>query len=217
LTEAPGNHPETLDPLFRAMAGSRLAMALREQGKIDEAIAVHDGVVDQLGKVVQVNSTRDFLHGYQRYRTERALTLSGVPNRQRDALADLDYAIPGWVKLAKQFPDSPLYLQYQGIAGLYRGRLNALLTQRDAATLDLSSAAKILKGLAEKYKEIVVYRYDLGRTYTALGKLATDPADASQNYRLARTVLEEAVQKVPENVQYRRALEDLNAIAPAQQ
>jgi tetratricopeptide (TPR) repeat protein/tRNA A-37 threonylcarbamoyl transferase component Bud32 len=215
LTQTPGSHPETLDPLFRAMAGNRLAMALREQGKIDASVAMHDEVVNQLATQVKVNPTRDFLHAYQRFRTERAWTITNVPNRQREAVADLDDAISGWVKLGKQFPDSPLYLQYQGIAGMYRGRLNSLLAQRDAATRDLTAAAKVLAGLTEKYKDIIVYRYDLGRTYTALGKLATDQAEASRNYRLARTALEEAVQKDPENVHYRKALEDLNALPQA--
>ena len=215
LTQTPGNHPETLDPLFRAMAGNRLAMALREQGKIDAALAVHDEVVNQLATQIKVNPTRDFLHAYHRFRTERAWTLTNVPNRQRAAVADLDDDISGWVKLGKQFPDSPLYLQYQGIAGMYRGRLNSLLAQRDAATRDLTAAAKILNGLAEKYKDIIVYRYDLGRTYTVLGKLTTDQAEASRNFSLARTALEEVTQKDRENVHYRKALEDLNALLPA--
>ena len=215
LTQTPGSHPETLDPLFRAMAGNRLAMALREQGKIDAALAIHDEVVNQLATQVKVNPTRDFLHAYHRFRTERAWTLTNVPNRQREAVTDLDDAISGWVKLGKQFPDSPLYVQYQGIAGMYRGRLNSLLAQRDAATLDLTAAAKILNGLAEKYKDIIVYRYDLGRTYLVLGKLATDQAEASRNFGLARTALEEVAQKDRENVHYRKALEELNSLQPA--
>jgi tetratricopeptide (TPR) repeat protein len=212
LADTPGNHPETLDPLFHAMAGNRLAIVLREQGKIDEAVAVHDGVVNQLAATVKVNPTRDFVHHYHRFRADRAWTLSQVPNRRAEALADLDEAIPGWEKLAKQFPDSPLYIQYQGIADMYRGRLNALLGRRDAAVQDLNAAAKILNGLVEKYKDIVVYRYDLGRTYTALGQLPADPMEADRVYRQARTALEEAVKRVPENAQYRRALDELDAL-----
>jgi tetratricopeptide (TPR) repeat protein len=217
LAETPGSHPETLDHLFHAMAGNRLAEVLREQGRIDEAVAVHDDVVNKLTVMVKVNPTRDFLYGQHRFRAERAVTVSRLPNRRADAAADLDEAVLGWEKLSKQFPDFPAYLQYQGVARMYRGRLKSLLGQREAAALDLNAAATILAGLAEKYKEILAYRYDLGRTYTALGQIAADPVEADRVYSQARAALEEAVKRVPENARYRQALDELEALTKAKQ
>jgi serine/threonine protein kinase len=217
LAKTPGSHPETLDPLFHAMARNRLAVVLREQGKVDEAIAVHDGAVSQLAAAVKVNATRDFLHLYHRCRAERAWTLSGIPDRRGEAVKDLDEASIGYEKLAKQFPDSPLYRHYQCIVGLYRGRLESLLGQRDAAARDLGAAALVLTGLVEKYKDISAYRYDLGRIYIALGQVATDPTEASRAFGQARPLLEATVQRSPENVQYRQALNELNALTRTKQ
>jgi serine/threonine protein kinase/tetratricopeptide (TPR) repeat protein len=215
LAETPGSHPETLDPLFHGMAGNRLAMVLREQGRINEAVAAHNEVVGRLNAQVKVSATRDFLHARHRFLAERAWTLAGVPNRGADAIADLDDAILGWEKLAKQFPDSPLYLQYQGVGTMYRGRLKSLLGQRDAAATDLNAAAKILAALAEKYKDILVYRYDLGRSYIALGELASDPGEAAQWFRKARDSLQDIVRRNPEHFQYRKALEELDTASKA--
>ena len=127
-------------------------------------------------------------------------------------MGDLDNAVLGWEKLAKQFPQAPLYPYWQGRGTLLRGRVRMLLGQRAAAAQDLAAAAKILDGLVEKYPDILDYRFDLGRTYTAQGELAANAEEATPFYRQARTLLEETVKRNADNVQYRQALDDLDAL-----
>jgi tetratricopeptide (TPR) repeat protein/tRNA A-37 threonylcarbamoyl transferase component Bud32 len=212
LAESPNVHPEPVDPLFRGMAENRLALALRDQGRADVALAAHDAAVDRLAGLAKISPSRDALHHYHRFRAERAWTRSRVPALRAAAVADLDDAIPGWEKLAKEFPLVPLYRYWQGVGRLHRGRLHALGGRRDDAARDLTEAAAILEGLAGKYPDIPAYRAELGRTQTALGQLATDPQVAAGWYQKAREMLAEAVKRYPENVQFSEALKELEGM-----
>jgi tetratricopeptide (TPR) repeat protein len=213
LAETTGVHPEPLDPLFHGMAENRLALALRELGRIEDALAAHDAAVERLAGLARISPSRDALHHHYRFRAERAWTRSRTPALRAAAVADLDDAIPGWEKLAREFPLVPLYRYWQGAGRLHRGRLNALLARPDAATRDLTEAAKILESLVGKYQDIPAYRGELGQTYTALGQLAGDPGEAAGWYNKARNMLDEAVRRNPENVQFRRAVAELDALA----
>jgi tetratricopeptide (TPR) repeat protein len=215
LADTPGTRPEPVDPLFRAMAEHNLAIALREQGHTDEALAAHDAAVERIAGLTKVTNSRDAWSFYHRTRTERAWTLALVPSRAETAIADLESAIAGWDKLIKQLGENPTDLERKAVAGLYCGRIRARLGQRDAAVRDLSSAAKIMEGLVGKQPEIPLYRYDLGRACTSLGRLAGDPREADGWYRKAREMLEAATRRYPENVPYRQALTELDALTGA--
>jgi serine/threonine-protein kinase len=212
LAEKAAAIPEPLDPIFRGMAEIRLAIALRELGRIDDALAVHDRVVERFAGLARISGTRDNLHEYYRSQAERAVTLARVPGRRAAGVADLDSAIAGCEKLSKQFPQVPAYLRSQGSGTLYRGRLKALQGQQAAAVQDLTAAAKIFEGLVGKYPDIPVYRSFLGQTYAALGQVDTDPKKSAEWYRKAREMLDGAVRRSPENAQDRKALADLDAL-----
>ena len=212
LADLPAASPEPLDPLFRGMAEIRLAIALRDLGLIDDALAVHDRAVERLGGVAKSSASREYLHEYHRAQAERAWTLAHVPDRRAVGVAELDSAITGWEKLAKQFPQVPAYIRSQGMATLYRGRLKILLGQRESAAQDFTAAAKIFEGLVGKHPDIPVYRSFLGQTYMALGQLAIDSQTAGEWYRKAREMLEGAVQRSPEDIQIRKALAELDAL-----
>jgi eukaryotic-like serine/threonine-protein kinase len=212
LAETPGARPETVDPLFRGMSERWLGMALREQGRIPEAIASFDIVVERMAGLTKLSADRNMLHQYHRAQAERAWTFSKMPSRYAEGVVDLNSAILGWEKLSKQFPQVPLYLRWLAIGNLYRGRLQILLNEKAAATIDLNVAAKILEGMVGKYPDIPAYRSDLGQAWTALGQLAANSLEAVPAYQKAREMLEGAVQLNPENVQYRQALSDLDAL-----
>jgi tetratricopeptide (TPR) repeat protein len=217
LADTPGTRPEPVDPLFRAMAEHNLAMALREQDRIEEALTAHDRAVETIAGLTKVSNSRDAWSFLHRARTERAWTLGRVPGRSAAAIADLESAILGWDKLIKQLGENPVDLHRKAVAGLYCGRLQTLAGQRDAAVMDLSAAAKILEGLVGKQPEIPMYRYDLGRTCTALGQCANDPQEAAGWYRKARDMLDTALKRYPENALYRQALKDLDTLTNAKQ
>jgi tetratricopeptide (TPR) repeat protein len=214
LAELAGSRPEPIDPLFHAMAEHNLAVALREQGRIDEALAAHDRAVARMTGMTKVSNSRDAWSFYHRVRTERAWTMGQLAGRAAAAIADLQSAILGWDRLIKQMKENPVDLQRKGVAGFYCGRLRALGGQRDAAVKDLTAAAQIQEGLVKKQAQIPGYRYDLGRTYTALGQLAGDSQAAAGWYRKAREMLDPALQRNPENYLYRQAQKEVDALSP---
>lgn len=206
------NDPNSMNRKLWGLAGNQLAMCLREQGKIDNAVSVHNEVISKLNELNQVNRSFDSLHLYHRFRIERAWTLIAIPSRRVEAGNDLVEAMAGWDLLLKQYPDDRMYRHYQGIAAMYRGRLQTLSGQRDDAAKSLNAAVTILSKLTEKYKDIPAYRFDLGQTCLALGELATDPGEAAQSYQKAKEHLETAVKQNPEHHMYRKALEGLNTV-----
>jgi serine/threonine protein kinase len=212
LADTPGTRPEPVDPLFRAMAEHNLATTLREEGRIDEALAAHDSAVERIKGLTRVTNSRDVWSFYHRTRSERAWTLGCLPKRRAEAIADLDSAVLGWDKLIKQMGENPTDLYRKGVASLYAGRLRALLDQRTEAVRDLSTSAQILEKLVGKQPEVPVYRYDLGRSCTALGQLAGNQEEAGGWYRKARAMLDSAIKRYPENVHYRQALKELDAL-----
>ena len=205
-------HREPLDPLYHGMAEIRLATALRELGRTDDALVVHDRVVERFAGLTRISQRPDFFLESYRAQAERALTLALVPGRQAAGVSDLDSAVVGIEKLAKQFPQFPVYLRSQGAWTLYRGRLKADLGQREAAALDLNAAAKILEGLVLKFPDIPLYRRFLGQTYTALGQIDPDSKKRAEWYRKAREMLDGPLQRSQENAQDRKALGYLDAL-----
>ena len=117
------NDRESTNRKLWGLAGNRVALCLREQGKIDDALLVHNEVVTKLKELVQVNRSNESLHLYHRFQLERAATLIAIPNRRADAGDELVEAIAGWGSLLKQYPNTPMYRHYQGIATRYSGRL----------------------------------------------------------------------------------------------
>jgi serine/threonine protein kinase len=212
LADTPGIRPEPVDPLFHAMAEHNLAMTLREEGRIDDALAAHNSAVERMLGFTKVTNSRDAWSFYHRTRTERAWTAGRVPGRAPAAIAELESAIAGWDKLIKQLGPNPIDLERKAVAGLYCGGLNAKLGRRDAAVKDLSAAATVLQGLIDKQPAVPAYRYDLGRTYTALGQLTGDSQEAAGWYGKARQMLEAALKEYPENATYGQALKELNAL-----
>jgi tetratricopeptide (TPR) repeat protein len=212
MAEKAATTPEPLDPLFRGMAEIRLAIALRDLGRIDDALAAHDRVVARFAGLVKISGTRENLLEYYRSLAERAVTMGCVSDRRAAGVADLDDAIAGCEKLVKQFPQVPAYLRSQGSETLYRGRLRALLGQREAAAQDFTAAAKIFEGLVGKFQDIPVYRSFLGQTYMALGQLDAESPKKAEWYRKAREMLAGALRRSPENAQDRKALANLDAL-----
>lgn len=211
LAKTPGLEPEPFDPLFHAIAEHNLAMVLREQARIDDALAAHNRAVEIMTALIKVNAGRDAWSFYHRARTERAWTQGRFSVRSAAAIADLQSAIAGWDELSKKLGEVPVDLERKGVAGLYCGRLRARAGQREAAVKDLSNAAQVLEKLVAKRPGIPAYRYDLGRIYTALGQTAGDSPDAARWYAKARDMLREAMKLSPENVHYGKAAEELES------
>jgi serine/threonine protein kinase/tetratricopeptide (TPR) repeat protein len=215
LARVPGDQ-QPLDPLFHAMAELNLAVALREQDRLKEADNAHRSTVERMMALTRVSNTRDTLSFYYQVRAQRAWTQARItPDSLIGPLADLRGAIQGWDWLIKQLGPNPVDLHRKGVASLYSGRLKVQAGQRTEAVKDLHTGAAILEELSKTHPEIPMYGYELGRTYTTLGQVSDDPHQARDWYRKAREMLDDAARRYPENVHYRKALKELEALATA--
>jgi len=210
LIDTPRSHPDVLEPLFQSMAENRLAMCLREQGRIDEALVAHSEAVGRSMTLIKTNPSRDFLAFSYRNRAERAYTLSRIPDQRQTAWDEFSESIAGCAKLSKQFPDFSFYRHGQAQSTLWRARLNLLMDRKDDAIKDLATAADILGELMVKYPTIVDYRLDAGLTSLAQAELAATPEEANPFYRKAREAIEECMVRNPESESCRKALDQLN-------
>jgi tetratricopeptide (TPR) repeat protein len=210
LIDTPRSHPDVLEPLFQSMAENRLAMCLREQGRIDEALVAHSEAVGRSMTLIKTNPSRDFLAFSYRNRAERAYTLSRIPDQRQTAWDEYSESIAGCAKLSKQFPDFSFYRHGQAQSTLWRARLNLLMDRKDDAVKDLATAADILGELMVKNPTIVDYRLDAGLTSLAQAELAATPEEANPFYRKAREAIEECMVRNPESENCRKALDQLN-------
>ncbi len=204
--------PEPFDRMFHGMAEIAQAQSLRELGRVDEAIAVHDSAVKRLNELAKVSPTRDIVHQFYHAKAERAWTTARIPGRTEAGITDLNSVIDGWEKLAKQYPLTPAYVRSQGRAALYRGRLNVLRNQPEAARSDFDLAAQLLDGLVKKYPDIPTYRSYLGQVEMAIGQLEKEPGASAEWYGKAREQLEEALKNSPEDALFGRALAELDVL-----
>jgi len=189
-----------------------LAVALREQDRLNEANNAHRSAVERMMGLTKVSITRDTLSFYYEVRAQRAVTQARItPDNLFGPIADLRGAIQGWDALIKQMGPNPVDLNRKAVAFLYSGRLKVEDGKRGEAVKDLLTAATILEELVRKQPEIPRYCYHLGRTYTTLGQIADDAQQANDWYRKAREMLDSAIARYPENVQYRKALKELPA------
>ena len=210
LIDTPRSHPDVLEPLFQSMAENRLAMCLREQGRIDEALVAQSEAVGRSMALIKTNPSRDFLAFSYRNRAERAFTLSRIPDQRQTAWDEFSESIAGCAKLSKQFSDFSFYRHWQGRSTLWRASLNLLMNRKDDAVKDLATAADILGDLMESNPTIVEYRLDAGLTSLAQAELASTPEEAKPFYQKAREAIEECVARNPESENCRKALDQLN-------
>jgi tetratricopeptide (TPR) repeat protein len=213
VTKVPGNQ-QPLDPLFHAMAELSLAVALREQDRLKDADKAHKSSVERMMSLINAHNTRDTRSFYAEVRAQRAVTQARLAGGLLGPIADLRGAVQGWDLLIKQLGPNPVDLNRKAVASLYGGRLKERDGKRPEAIKDLLMAATILEDLVKKSPAIPRYRYDLGRTYTTLGQLADDVPQANHWYGKARAMLDGAIARFPENVHYRKALAELNVLAP---
>jgi tetratricopeptide (TPR) repeat protein len=212
LADAVDYKAELLDPLFRSMAEVRLAVTLRELNRIEEALTVHNQVVERLDGLAKLSATRDHLHELARARGERAVTWMKSPDKRAAGIAEFDLVINACEKLAKQFPQFPAYQRSQGMWTMQRGRLNRDLGKSASAASDAAAATAILEGLVAKYPAIPIYRSFLGQIYILRGQLESDAGKSAGWYAKARDALNAALTTSPDNALDRKALSDVEAL-----
>jgi serine/threonine-protein kinase len=214
LLGAPAGESNPQDPLLLAVALNRRAMAERERGRPDDALAAHAAALAQLKLLLGRGGGNDVQHFHARALLDQGRTLALLPDRRPQVEGDFGQAILIWADLRKRYPAYPQYREWQAAAYEARGRLRADLDQPGPAGDDLDTSRALLEQLVKESPDLPGYRSHLGRTYDALGRLALrrgDPRRAVDWLTQAGEALTAAVARAPESALDRRALEDVRA------
>jgi tetratricopeptide (TPR) repeat protein len=192
------------------MAVHYVAIAQREQGKTDDALASHDSAVGRVRALAGPKAGRGVLFWDQETRRERARTWAGIVDRRAAAVNDLAEVIKGAEKLVEEYPHDPLYRDTLAASYLRRGELHVLLGQYEPAAADLDKSLALSRQVIDRYGAQSAYLGTRGLTYLALGRVSVaqgKAAEAAERFKNAITVLKKGLEKDPDNVHHRRALE----------
>jgi tetratricopeptide (TPR) repeat protein len=192
------------------MAVHFLAIARREQGMPDAALASHDDAVARVRALRGPKAGRGVRFWDQETRRERAHTWAGVADRRAAAVEDLADVIQVGEKLVEDFPVDPLYRDALAASYLRRGELHLLRGQFGPAAADLDKSLSLSRYLIDHYGAQSAFLGTRGLTYLALGRVSVaqgKAAEAAERFNNAMTVLEKGLEKDPDNVHHRRALE----------
>jgi eukaryotic-like serine/threonine-protein kinase len=211
LKDAPTGEAYPLDPLFAAMAVHYTAMALREQGKINDALASHDDSVARVRTLLGPKAGRGVVFWDQETRRERARTWARVADRRAAAIDDLAEVIKGAEKLVEDFPLDPLYRDSLAASYLRRGELHLLGGQLGPAAADLEKSLLQSRQLIDHYGKQSAYLGTRGQAYLVQGRLLATQgkaAEAREKLKNAAIVLKMGLDSDPDNIHHRRALDE---------
>jgi tetratricopeptide (TPR) repeat protein len=213
LLDLPKDQSYALDRLLLAMALTRLAVAQRELGQLDDALATHADALAQAKAHLERRNDNDAQHFLGRALVEQGRTRARFADRRPAAEADFNQAILLWEDLQKRFQYA-IYREWQALAYTARGDLRAASDRPGPAAEDYAKAQALLERLTQDSPDVPAYCGSLGRTYAALGRLALgrgDPRAAADWLTKAVEALRAAAERAPENALDRQALDDARA------
>jgi tetratricopeptide (TPR) repeat protein len=210
LKSVPAGERLTIDPLFAAIAATRVAAARRELGRPEDAMRAHEDAVARMKALAGPKATRDVRFWECEARRERARTAAAEPER-RAAAADLVDVIRGEEKLMDEYPNVAFYREAVAAAYLGRGELLILLGQPEPATAELMKSLAVSRELLDKFGVLSASMLVRGQTFLALGRAraaAGKPGEAAEQWTKAAKVFELALKVDPDNFHHRRGFAD---------
>jgi tetratricopeptide (TPR) repeat protein len=207
LAKAPFNERLATDPLFAAIATNTIAIARRELGQTEEALAAHDDVVARIKALAGPQANRDLLYWVCEGRRERAKTAAAIPAQRESAAADLAEIRPIAEKLVEDFPQVAFYREKLAAIYLQRGELLALLGQPEPAMAEFTKSLAVSRELIDRLGVLSASLLVRGQTFLAIGRLraaAGKNDDAVPHWKNAAKVFEIALKIDPDNFHHRR-------------
>jgi tetratricopeptide (TPR) repeat protein len=211
LAKAPFNERLATDPLFAAIATNTIAIARRELGQTEEALAAHDDVVARIKALAGPQANRDLLYWVCEGRRERAKTAAAIPAQRESAAADLAEIRPVAEKLVEDYPQVAFYREKLAAIHLQRGELLALLGQQEPAMAELTKSLAVSRELIDRLGVLSASLLVRGHTFLAIGRVraaAGKNDDAVTNWKNAAKVFEIALGIDPDNFHHRRGKSD---------
>ena len=212
LRDLPADQATPLDALLAAVAVNQMAMARREQDRVEDALKAHEDGVARVKAMAGPNAGRDVMHYFHRVRLERARTWLRLAARRMAAADELGEVIKGWEALGGEYPSLALYQEWLARALLVRGELHLLASRPAPAAADFERARAIYAALIGRHKEVPDFRGLLGIAFHGLSRVAAangKPADAADWLDKADRILKLAEKMDPDNAHHRRAREEV--------
>jgi serine/threonine-protein kinase len=212
LVDGPGQKIP-YEPLFLAAAVDHVSSALRESGKLEEAIAGHQQAIDLVKPMLNPTPpgvvASDVLNFYSGFRMEQAKSLLRA-NKLAESFTAADFAVRQMTSLAKSNPQSPGF--QEALANAHQQRAHVHLAKRalPEALADFQKSAELLDSMVAQAPLLPGLKGELGRAYLGLSRCALekqDPAEADKWRSKAIHVLEQANGQSDEFVDNRQSLE----------
>ncbi len=220
LLNAPKSQAYRYDRTILAAALSQQAAARRKLGRLDDALAAHIAAFTEFQAIMAPGDQND-RHFYGRALVERARTYALLPNRRDRVERDLGDAIKIWSPLQERSPRTAAYREWLAVAYTTRGEFRTTAARESKSAVDVKSAAddldksrKILEALGNENASVASYLAELGRTYAALGRLASidgNKTAAATWFDRSVTTLRAALDRAPEAAAVRTALDVVEA------
>jgi tetratricopeptide (TPR) repeat protein len=209
LKAVPAGERLTIDPLFAAIAVTRVAAARRELGQTEGALKDHEDAVTRMKALAGPKASRDVRFWECEVRRERARTAAAVPGRRAGAAGDLADVIRGQERLMEEYPNVVFYREAVAAAYLGSGELQLLLGRPEAAAAELTKSLAVSRELLDKFGVLSASMLVRGQTFLALGRAraaAGKPDEAAEQWAKAAKVFELALKVDPDNFHHRRGL-----------
>jgi tetratricopeptide (TPR) repeat protein len=207
LKAVPAGERLTVDPLFAAIAATRVGAARRELGRTDDAMKAHEDAAIRMKTLAGPKASRDVRFWECEVRRERARTTVAIPERRAAAAEDLVEVTRGLEQLMAEYPNVVFYREAVAAAYLGRGELLLLLGRPEPATAELTKSLTVSRELLDKFGVLTASMLVRGQTFLALGRAraaAGKPAEAAEQWTKAAKVFELALKVDPDNFHHRR-------------
>ncbi len=211
LKDFPIAERNPIDPLLVVIAQLARAMALRELDRDQEAIEENNGAVARMEALMIVNPSRDIRYFANRAKFDRAKTWAKSAGRLKDVGAELTAVLESADKLITENTSIPAYRELQVEVWLFRAELATKAKNPKGANEYLAKALVATRSLLDSHGNQPDHIGLRAKTFLLLGRLAVAEKnwpDAKKNLETAKTVYEFAIKFDPEQMLYRRGLEE---------
>ncbi len=209
LKLAPDEVRHAMDPLLAVIAVDHLAVAWRELGRTEEALAAHEDAIARMKSIVGPKASRDALFWGCEVRRARAQTAAAIPQRRAAEANELVEVGRLAEKLVDDYPQVAFYREKLAETYLIRGELLTLMGQLEPAAAELAKSLAVSRVLIDRFGVLSDSMLVRGRTFLAIGReraAAGKNDEAIANWKNAAKVFELSLRFDSENFHHRRGL-----------
>ncbi|HKB03512.1 MAG TPA: tetratricopeptide repeat protein, partial [Gemmataceae bacterium] len=209
LKGAPPGQVNPVDRLLAVIAVHARGTALREMGKLNDALQVLDDGVARAEALRGAKGSRDVRQYANKTRLARATTQARTGKVTADAVRELGQVIEGAERLVADFPQTPAYKEVLTNALILRAEFTTRSAPAQAAA-DFDRALGVTRELIDQFGQQADHIDLRGRAFLGKGRMLVSEGkkpEAGSAFDAAVSVFRTALEKDPDNVHVRRGME----------